>query len=145
MNVSACMSKDVRLAAPGDTIRHAAQTMKEIDAGILPVGENDRLVGIITDRDIAIRAVGAGLSPDTSVGEVMSKEVCYCYDDEGIDEVALQMADLQVRRLPVLSRDKRLVGIIALGDLAQTGEEHPSATALSGVSQASGQHNQAFG
>ena len=145
MNVSACMSNDVRLASPDETIAEAAQAMKDIDAGVLPVGENDRLVGMITDRDIAIRAVAAGLGPDTPVRQVMSKEVCYCFDDEALDDVAMQMADLQVRRLPVLNRDKRLVGIITLGDLAQTGEEHPSAAALTGVSQASGLHNQTYG
>jgi CBS domain-containing protein len=145
MYVSACMSNDLHLPTPDETIREAAETMKEIDAGVLPVGENDRLVGMITDRDIAIRAVAAGLGPDTPVRQVMSKEVCYCFDDEAIDDVAMQMADLQVRRLPVLNRHKRLVGIVTLGDLAQTGEERPSAAALTGVSQASGLHNQAFG
>ena|SRR5438128_5829988 len=143
MNVSACMTSDVRICAPDDTIQDAARTMKDIDAGALPVGDNDRLVGMITDRDIAVRAVAAGRGPDTKVREAMSTEICYCFDDEDIGDVAQQMADLQVRRLPVLNRDKRLIGIIAIGDIAQTTYADTSATALSGVSQAGGQHNQA--
>ena len=92
--------------------------MAEIDAGALPVGENDRLVGMITDRDIAIRAVAAGQSPDAKIRGVMSKEVLYCFDDEANDDVARNMSDAKVRRLPVVDRDKRLVGILSLGDLA---------------------------
>ena len=144
MNVNSCMSTDVRIASPSETIRDAAKAMKELDAGILPVGENDRLVGMITDRDIAVRAVAAGHGPDTTIGEVMSQEVLYCYDDESLDDVARQMRELQVRRMPVLNRDKRLVGIISIGDLARS-EDDPERTAeaLSGVSEPSGLHSQA--
>jgi CBS domain-containing protein len=144
MNVNSCMSTDVRLASPHETIRDAARTMKEIDAGILPVGENDRLVGMITDRDIAVRAVAEGKGPDTNVRDVMSREVLYCYDDERLDDVARQMRELQVRRMPVLNREKRLVGIVSLGDLALTDDEGTAraANALSGVSLPGGQHTQ---
>ncbi len=143
MNIISCMSSDVRLAAPNETIRQAAKTMKEIDAGVLPVGENDRLVGMITDRDIAVRAIADGKGPDTAVREVMSREVLYCYEDESLDDIARQMCELQVRRLPVLSREKRLVGIVSIGDIALT-EERPevSAGALTGVSQPGGKHSQ---
>src|SRR5689334_19532292 len=115
MKIKECMTRDVRIANPDETIRDAAKMMSECDAGVVPVGENDRLVGMLTDRDIAIRAVAEGKGPDTRVREVMSAEVKYCYDDEDVDDVARNMAELQVRRLPVLDRDKRLVGIVALG------------------------------
>ena len=144
MNVNSCMSTDVRLASPSESIRAAARLMKEIDAGILPVGDNDRIVGMITDRDIAVRAVAEGRGPDTAVREVMSREVLYCYADERLDDVARQMRELQVRRMPVLNRDKRLVGIISIGDLALTDDEGTAraAGALAGVSEPGGLHSQ---
>jgi CBS domain-containing protein len=118
MRVSDAMTADVRIAAPNQSIQDAAQMMAEIDAGVLPVGDNDRLVGVITDRDIAVRAVAKGLPPSVKVRDVMSHEVMYCFDDEDIDDVAQNMADIKVRRLPVLNRSKRLVGIVSLGDIA---------------------------
>ncbi len=144
MNVNSCMSTDVRLASPSASIREAARLMKEIDAGILPVGEDDRLIGMITDRDIAVRAVAEGRGPDTAVGDVMSREVHYCYDDEGLDDVARQMRELQIRRMPVLNRDKRLVGIISIADLALTDDDgaNRAANTLEGVSQPGGMHSQ---
>jgi CBS domain-containing protein len=119
MKVSQCMTRDVKIISPDQTIREAARMMADIDAGILPVGEDDRLVGMITDRDIAIRAVAEGKSPDSKIREVMSDEVLYCFEDQELDEVAKNMGDEQIRRLPVVSRDKRLVGIVSLGDLAR--------------------------
>ena len=144
MNVNSCMSTDVRITSPTETIRDAARAMKDLDAGVLPVGENDRLVGMITDRDIAVRAIAEGKGPDTRVKDVMSQEVLYCYDDESLDDVARQMRELQVRRMVVLNRDKRLIGIISIGDIART-EEDPerTASALSGVCEPGGQHSQA--
>ncbi len=141
MKVSECMSTDVQICAPDDTIRDAARIMRDIDAGVLPVGANDRLVGMITDRDIAIRAVADGMGPDTIVAEVMSKEVHYCFDDQDIDAVSEQMGDLKVRRLPVLNRDKRLVGIVSLGDLSQF-ERNSVTDALSEISEPGGKHSQ---
>ncbi len=143
MKVSECMTRDVRIANPDQTIREAATAMCECDTGVLPIGENDRLIGMITDRDIAIRAVAEGKGPDTRIRDVMSPDVKYCYEDDDVDEVARNMAEIQVRRLPVLSREKRLVGIVALGDLAcgrDTSDE--ATTALSGISRAGGQHSQ---
>ena len=99
MRVSEAMSRDVRIASPEQTIGEAARIMSEIDVGALPVGENDRLVGIITDRDIAVRAVAEDKPPSTKVRDVMSREVLYCYDDQDLDEVAMNMGDEQVRRL----------------------------------------------
>ena len=133
MNVSECMTREVRILSPQHSIQSAAQAMSEIDVGVLPVAEGDRLVGMVTDRDIAIRGVGRRCDPDTPVEEVMTKEIKYCFDDEDADEVLDNMADLQIRRLPVLSRDKRLVGIVSLGDLA-TRQHTPVDQALRDIS-----------
>jgi len=118
MKVSEAMTTDVRVANPDDTIRKAARMMASIDAGVLPVGESDRLIGMITDRDIAIRGIANGKGPKAKVRDVMTEDVKYCFDDQEIEEVTHNMADIQVRRLPVLNRDKRLVGILSLGDVA---------------------------
>ncbi len=144
MNVSQCMSTDVRVCNPDATLRDAAMTMKEIDAGFLPVGENDRMIGMVTDRDLAIRGLAEGKGPDTTVREVMSEGVCYCFDDDDIEDVSSQMADLQVRRMPVVDRDKRLVGVVSIGDLSQAGLEGAecSGAALSGIAEPGGQHRQ---
>jgi len=142
MKIRDCMSADVHLVAPGDKIQKAAATMAEIDAGAIPVSEDDRLVGIITDRDIAVRAVAAGRGPDSKVGDVMSRDVKYCYDDETIEHVLVNMGEIQVRRLPVLNRDKRLVGIVSLGDLAMTGAGAKTGHALGDNSRPGGNHTQ---
>src|SRR5262245_18131118 len=113
MRVSEAMTRDVRVATPGQSIRDVAQIMAEIDAGAMPVGENDRLIGMITDRDIAIRAVAQGKGPDTPVREVMSdSKVLYCFEHDDLNEVAKNMGHEKVRRLPVVNKDKRLVGIV---------------------------------
>jgi CBS domain-containing protein len=142
MKVSRAMTKDVKIASPSQTIRDAAQAMAEIDAGSLPVGENDRLVGMITDRDIAVRAVAAGLGPDTPVREVMSAEVKYCFDDEDLEDVAENMGDIKVRRLPVLNREKRMVGIVSLGDIARR-DDDSAGDAIRAISEPGGEHSQA--
>jgi CBS domain-containing protein len=145
MKVSEVMTRDVQLIEPIQTIREAAKLMAELDAGIMRVREGDRLVGMITDRDIAVRAVAQGRGPDTSVREVMTDDVKYCYEDDDTDDVARNMADIQVRRLPVLTRDKRLVGIISLGDMAVTDEAGKAGEAVAGISQPGGQHSQTGG
>jgi CBS domain-containing protein len=142
MQVSQAMSPDVRIASPNQSIRDAARLMAHIDAGALPVGENDQLVGMITDRDIAVRAVGAGKGPDTPIREIMSKEVKYCFEDDDLDEVAQNMADIKVRRLPVLNRNKRLVGILSLGDIALAEGAGSAGSALCGISEPGGEHSQ---
>jgi CBS domain-containing protein len=134
MRVSEVMTHDVRLASPDESIRDAARMMAEQDIGALPVGENDRLVGMITDRDITLRAVAKGKGPDAKVRDVMTQQICYCFEDEELDQVSRNMSDIQIRRLPVLNRDKRLVGIVSLGDLATTARA-PASAALQGVSQ----------
>ena len=136
------MSPDVCVVGPEDTIRQAALSMGRIDAGIMPVADNDRLIGVITDRDIALRAVAAGRGPDAKVREIMTAEIKYCYDDEDVGHVSENMAELQVRRLPVVDRDKRLVGILALSDLAIQAGTRPAAQALEGISQPGGRRSQ---
>ena len=145
MRVSEAMTRDVRLIEPTQTIRDAARLMAEMDAGIMPVREGDRLVGMITDRDIAVRAVAEGKGPDTPIREVMTEDVKYCYEDDDTDDVARNMADIQVRRLPVLTRDKRLVGIISLGDMAVSDGPGRVGDAVAGISQPGGQHSQTGG
>ena len=145
MKIGEAMSIDVRISSPSQSIREAAIMMAEIDAGVLPVGENDRLVGMITDRDIAIRAVAAGKGPDTPVRDIMSKEVSYCFEDEEVDDVAEQMADAKLRRLPVLSRAKRLVGIVSLGDIATADGPANAGEALCDISEPGGRHSQSLG
>jgi len=142
MHVNEAMSTDVKIANPNQTLKEAAAIMAEIDAGILPVGDNDRLVGMITDRDIAVRGVAKGLKPDAKVREVMSKEVMYCFEDDDIEDVALNMAELKVRRLPVLNREKRLVGIVSLGDIAMTDGPDMAGEAICGISEPGGMHSQ---
>ena len=140
MRVSEAMTREVRVATPGQSIRDVAKMMDEINAGSMPVGENDRLIGMITDRDIAIRAVAQGKGPDTPVREVMSSEkVLYCYDDEELDHVAKNMSEHRVRRLPVVNREKRLVGIVSFGDVAQK-ETRSAGKAAKGVTKPGGQH-----
>jgi len=135
MNVSEVMTREVKVVSPDDLLQTAAQIMQENDFGILPVGEDDRLIGMVTDRDITIRAVARGLAPTSCrVRDVMSSEVKFVYDDESVDDAARNMSELQVRRLPVVNRDKRLVGIVSLGDLAIT-EPEPASEALSSISQ----------
>src|SRR6267154_2442463 len=147
MQVNEVMTRTVRIAAPDDTIQRAAQMMAEADAGVLPVGENDRLIGMITDRDIAIRGDACGCDPTrTSVRQVMTHEdVKYCFEDEDIDHVARNMAQLQVRRLPVLNRQKRLVGIVSLSDISHRTDASAAGDALRGVSSQSAQHSQSGG
>jgi len=142
MKVSEAMTSEVQLCTPADTLKDAAQAMAALAVGLLPVTDNDRLVGMISDRDIAIRGIGMGRGPEARVGDVMTAEVRYCYDDQNLDEVSAIMGDIQVRRLPVLNRDKRLVGIISLGDIALAQAGNDISAALSGISRPGGQHAQ---
>jgi CBS domain-containing protein len=130
--IAEVMSREVSSVSPDDTIRQAAEMMDDLDVGALPVTEGARLIGMITDRDITIRATAAGLGPEeTLVTEVMTEDVCHCYEDQTIDEVMQDMRDLQVRRVPVVSRDDHtLIGIVALADLADPeAEADPEDTA----------------
>jgi CBS domain-containing protein len=141
MKIAKVMSRDVELIKPETTLREAAAVMIRIDAGALPVTDGKKVVGMITDRDIAVRGIAQGKGPDDPVRDAMSQEVKYCFEDEDAAHVAENMAELQVRRLPVMDREKRLVGIVSLADLTKS--SLPTTTkALHGISQPGGQHNQ---
>ena len=142
MKVKEAMTRDVQVANPDETVQQAARMMASLDAGVLPVGDKDRLVGMITDRDIAIRGVAEGKGPNAKVREVMTEEVKYCFDDQDIEEVTRNMGDIQVRRLPVVNRDKRLVGILSLCDIAAKQDGATTAQALNRISRPGGEHTQ---
>lgn len=144
MKISECMSRDVQVATPNETLQQAARTMADIDAGFLPVGEGDKLVGTVTDRDIAARGVAKGLTPDARVRDVMTEEVLYCFEDQDGEEVLANMADQQIRRLPVVDRNKRLVGVVSISDLAESGEEERAGEALREIAQPSPLHSQSL-
>lgn len=145
MKVRDKMTRNVRLIGPEATIRKAAHTMAECDAGALPVAKDDHLVGMVTDRDIAVRAVAKGKGLETKVQEVMTSDIKYCFEDEDLGHVARNMGEQQVRRLPVMNRDKRLVGILSLGDVAMGEGPHPAGEAVSGISRPGGIHSQTGG
>jgi CBS domain-containing protein len=143
MKIAECMSRDVQTVTPEQPIQEAAQFMLRADAGVMPVCDGDRLVGMVTDRDIAVRAVAEGRGPDTPVREAMTGHVDYCFDDEEVEEVAMKMSDVQVRRFPVLSRNgNRLVGIVSLGDLSRSDQGEAASVALGGITDPGGEHNQ---
>lgn len=135
MKVSEAMSHDVYICSPDDTIQSVAQKMRDGDFGSVPVGSREALQGTITDRDIAIRAVAAGKGGDTKVREIMTTNIITCSEDDSTDEVADLMREHQVRRLPVLDRNKRVVGIVALGDLAIEESKKTAGATLRDVSQ----------
>lgn len=130
------MSRDVKVINPDMTIMQAAATMRDEGFGMMPVGENDRMIGTISDRDIAIRAVAEGKDSSTKVRDVMSDGVAWAFEDESVDEAVKIMSERQVRRLPVVDREKRLVGIVSLGDFAvERTEIQPAAEALAEISK----------
>ena len=132
------MSREVQIISPDLTIADAARKMRDGDFGMMPVGEDDRLIGTISDRDIVIRAVAEGKDASTQVRDVMSEGVAWAYEDDSVEEAAKIMSERQVRRLPVVDRNKRLVGIVALGDFAvESSEIQPAAQALSEISKPS--------
>jgi CBS domain-containing protein len=137
MLVSEAMTRDAECTRPDATLQEAADRMNSLDVGSLPVCDNDRLVGMITDRDITIRAVAGGDDPGAKrVRDAMTPGVFWCYEDQNVTEAARLMREKQVRRLPVLNRDKRLVGIVSLGDLAvDTGDEQLAGETLEAVSE----------
>jgi CBS domain-containing protein len=112
------MSRDVQIISPDGTIQEAAKLMLAGNFGMLPVGENDRMIGSISDRDIVIRAVAEGKGANTKVRDIMSEGIFWAYENDSVADAAKLMADHQVRRVPIVNVDKRLVGIVALGDFA---------------------------
>ena len=133
MRVSKAMTCNVRIANPDFSICDVARIMADSDVGSIPVGEHDRLVGMITDRDIAVRAVAQGLPPETTVRDVMTQDVMYCYEDDEISHVVQNIGDLQIHRLPVLNRSKRLVGIVSLADIAASEGPDAAGEAVCGI------------
>jgi CBS domain-containing protein len=142
MQISEVMTRAVQTTSPDVSVQEAARIMAAIDSGILPVGENDRLVGMITDRDLAVRALAQGKGPDCKVRDVMTPEVKYCFEDEDVAHVARNMAEQKLQRLPVMNRDKHLVGIVSLGDIAIQGDSNVVDTAVSGMKEPGGPHTQ---
>lgn len=121
--IAEVMTTDVEVVGPEETLRDAARAMADLDVGALPVCDGRKLIGMITDRDITIRAVAEGKSSDTPVSDVMTDDVIWCTDTDSIDDVLQQMADAQVRRIPVVDGNRHLVGIVALGDIALDEDE----------------------
>ena len=142
MKISDIMSRDVQVARPEDTLRDAAETMARIDVGSLPVCDGRRLQGIVTDRDIVVRGLAKGLGPDSGVTQVMTEGVEYCFEDDDLVEVSDKMAASQIRRIPVVDRDKNLVGIVSLGDVAREARPAESGDVLEEVSQPGGNNLQ---
>lgn len=127
MNIKDIMSTNVEIVSPDTLLFEVAKKMQSSDCGSVLVGEDDRLLGVITDRDLALRCVAESHDPSgTKADQVMTKEILYCRDTDTLEEVALNMTENKIRRLPVLDKDKRLVGIVSLGDLAvhSTDEHH---------------------
>jgi CBS domain-containing protein len=137
MKINEILTPNPQCISPETTLTAAAQKMKSLDVGMLPICENDRLVGTLTDRDIAIRSVASGANPNTAtVRDAMTREIVYCFDDDDVEDAADLMEQKQIRRLPVLSRSKRLVGIVSLGDLAvRTQREKLAGEVLERVSE----------
>jgi len=133
--VSELMTRGVRTLAPSDPVALAAQAMDELDIGAVPVCDGQRLMGMVTDRDIVLRVVAQKRSPDTALSEVMSKDIKWCTDNDEVETVMDQMASHQIRRMPVVDRDRRLVGMLSLGDTAAKGDAHKAGDALESISQ----------
>jgi CBS domain-containing protein len=142
MKVSEVMTRDVQTIQPDQTAREAASFMLNADAGSIPVTEGDRLIGMITDRDIAVRGVAKGNGPDTPVRELMTDDLVVVRIDDDIESAAAKMSDAQVRRLPVIDQDERLCGIVSLGDLSREADLDCASEALEGVTQPGGEHRQ---
>lgn len=138
MKVSEIMTRDVQTVLPDDTVQKAAQMMGDLNVGVLPVCDGDSLLGMITDRDITVRATSTGKSPqECRVRDAMSQGADYCFDDEDVEAASRKMGERQVRRMPVVDRNKHLVGIVALGDIATEGGGRAAGETLRDVSEPS--------
>lgn len=142
MQIKDIMCDDCCYISDTATLREAAQKMEELDCGCIPVGKDDKLCGIVTDRDMAIRAIAKGLSPDTKVSEIMTKKVLYCFETDNVQDVAANMSNNQVRRLIVLNnaQDKKLCGIVAVSDIvtADNTKENTAGSLIRGISECTG-------
>ncbi|HXS49439.1 MAG TPA: CBS domain-containing protein [Sphingomicrobium sp.] len=142
MKVSEVMTRDVQTIRPDQPVQEAASFMLSADAGSVPVTDGDRLIGMITDRDIAVRGVAKGYGPDTPVRQLMTDDIICVLEDDDVDDVASKMSEAQVRRLPVIDDQQRLCGIVSLGDLSREADEDVASEALVGVSEPGGRHQQ---
>ena len=142
MKVSEVMTREVKTVRPDEPVQQAASFMLSADTGFIPVTDGDRLVGTITDRDIAVRGIAKGYGPDTPIRELMTNDVVAARSDDEVEDVASRMSDAQVRRLPVIDENERLCGIVSLGDLARETDDESAHEALEGVSEPGGQHQQ---
>mgnify|MGYP003116267628 CR=1 FL=1 len=135
MQIREVMSSHPATLTPQNTLGDAAETMRRVETGFVPIGENDQLVGTITDRDIVINGIAQGKNAESAIKEVISKELLYCFEDQEVAEVAQNMGERQVRRMPVADRDKRLVGVVSLGDLSTEGDWSAAGEALERISE----------
>jgi CBS domain-containing protein len=142
MKVSEVMTRDVQTIQPDQPVQKAASFMLSADAGSIPVTEGDRLIGMITDRDIAVRGVAKGHGPETRVRDLMTGDLVIVRVDDDVEDAAAKMSEAQVRRLPVIDEDDKLCGIVSLGDLARETDSESAHEALEGVTQPGGQHQQ---
>ena len=136
MKLNEIMTRDVEIVHPDDSLQIAALKMRNRNIGFLPVFDGNRLVGVLSDRDISVRALARGLNSNNLVtGDMVSSPVIYCYEDQDVEEAAQLMQENQIRRLVVLDRDKRLAGVVSLGDLAMNGSSHLSGEVLQSISE----------
>jgi CBS domain-containing protein len=142
MKVSEMMTRDVKTVRPDQTAKEAASFMLSEDAGSIPVSDGDRLIGMITDRDIAVRGVAKGHGPDTPIRELMTNDVVCAREDDDVQEVAAKMSRAQVRRMPIIDGEQRLCGIVSLGDLSRDADAQSADQALQGVSAPGDKHDQ---
>ncbi len=142
MKVSEVMTRDVQTVSPDQPVQEAASFMLSADAGSIPVTDGERLIGMITDRDIAVRGIAKGYGPDTPVRELMTDDLVIAREDDDTDDIAARMSSAQVRRLPVVDDQQRLCGIVSLGDLTQKGSDSAAEQALEGVTAPGGEHRQ---
>ena len=142
MTVSDVMTSGVQTVGPDQSVQEAASFMLNSDAGSIPVAQGDRLIGMITDRDIAVRGVAKGHGPDTRVRDLMTDDIVVVSADDDVEEAAQKMSSAQVRRLPVIDADQRICGIVSLGDLSRDADDQSASEALQGVSQRGGEHRQ---
>jgi CBS domain-containing protein len=142
MKVSEVMTRDVQTVRADQPVQEAASFMLSSDAGSIPVMDGERLIGMITDRDIAVRGVAKGHGPETPVGDLMTGDLIVVRVDDDVEDAASKMSDAQVRRLPVIDEGERLCGIVSLGDLSRQADDDCATQALEGVSEPGGQHQQ---
>ena len=136
--VAQAMTRGVRYMAPDESVMKAAQAMSELDIGAIPICDGDRLIGMVTDRDIVLRGVAQGRAADsTPLSAVMTSNSCWCFEDQSVEEAAEQMREAQIRRMPVVDRDNHLVGMLSLGDIATKTDPQTAAGVLEEVSEPS--------